>query len=869
MENKYTPKDIEQKWQGNWEGLFVSKEDPKKKKYYCLEMFPYPSGRIHMGHVRNYVIGDVIARYKIMNGYSVIHPIGWDAFGMPAENAAIEKGIHPAKWTYENIASMKAQIKKLGLSYDWSREIATCDEDYYKWNQWLFLKMYEKGIAYKKKSFVNWCPSCETVLANEQVEDGKCWRCDSIVKQKELEQWFFKITDYAEELLSYTDKLPGWPENVLMMQRNWIGKSTGAEIDFPIAGTKEKITVFTTRQDTIFGATFMSIAAEHPMVKVLVKGRNTEKDVMKFIEKVMQEDKIERTGEGTEKEGIFTGAYAINPFTKKEIPIWIGNFVLMEYGTGAVMAVPCHDTRDFAFAKKYNISMQLVIQNPERTLSVDAMKDAYVDDGFLANSGEFNNLSSSDAKERIVDYLEKNGIGKRRVNYRLRDWGISRQRYWGTPIPMVYCNQCGIVPVPEKDLPVKLPKDVAFTGKGGSPLLDAKGFVNVKCPKCKGDARRETDTMDTFVDSSWYFLRYTSPKNNDRPFDSEKAGYWMPVDQYIGGIEHAVMHLLYSRFFTKVVRDLGLTKIDEPFTNLLTQGMVCKETLRCPEHGWLFPEDVKDDKCRLCGKAVERGRVEKMSKSKKNVIDPDKLIDAYGADTVRLFSLFAAPPEKDLEWSDQGVDGAWRFLNRVWNLVVKYSDEIKDAKSEIEIAMLNDNEKALYRKTHQTIKKVAEDMERDFHFNTAIAAMMELVNEISGSGDIKIPSPLVGEGKGEGEKRANHAPVMKAALEALIILLSPFAPHICDELWSMLGNKGSVINIAWPQYNQDAIKAEEMLIVIQINGKVRGRVNLPANTAEEDIKKTALADTKTKEWISGKEIKKVIVVQNKLVNIVV
>ncbi|MBI5181201.1 MAG: leucine--tRNA ligase [Nitrospirae bacterium] len=853
MENNYIPKDIEQKWQKNWEGLFVSKEDPKKKKYYCLEMFPYPSGRIHMGHVRNYVIGDVIARYKIMNGYSVIHPIGWDAFGMPAENAAIEKGIHPAKWTYENIASMKAQIKKLGLSYDWSREIATCDEDYYKWNQWLFLKMYEKGIAYKKKSFVNWCPSCETVLANEQVEDGKCWRCDSIVKQKELEQWFFKITDYAEELLSYTDKLPGWPENVLMMQRNWIGKSTGAEIDFPIADTNGKITVFTTRQDTIFGATFMSIAAEHPMVKVLVKGKNTEKDVMKFVDKVMQEDKIERTGEGTEKAGIFTGAYAINPFTKKEIPIWIGNFVLMEYGTGAVMAVPCHDTRDFAFAKKYNLPIQLVIQSPERTLSVDAMTDAYIDDGFLVNSGEFNNLSSSDAKERIADYLEKNGIGKRCINYRLRDWGISRQRYWGTPIPMIYCNQCGIVPVPEKDLPVKLPKDVAFTGKGGSPLLDAKDFLNVKCPKCNGDARRETDTMDTFVDSSWYFLRYTSPKEDNRPFDSEKTKYWMPVDQYIGGIEHAVLHLLYSRFFTKVVRDLGLIKIDEPFTNLLTQGMVCKETLRCPEHGWLFLDDVKDDKCRLCGKGVERGRVEKMSKSKKNVIDPDKLIDAYGADTVRLFSLFAAPPEKDLEWSDQGVDGAWRFLNRVWNLVVKYSDGIKDAKAEIEIAKLNDNEKALYRKTHQTIKKVTEDIERDFHFNTAIAAMMELVNEISGS----------------GEKERVKTEVLKAALEALIILLSPFAPHICDELWSMLGNKGSVINIAWPKYNEDAIKAEEVLIVMQINGKVRGRINLPANTAEEDIKKTALSDERIKEWVAGKEIKKVNVVQNKLVNIVV
>ncbi|MBI3353893.1 MAG: leucine--tRNA ligase, partial [Nitrospirae bacterium] len=672
--------------------------------------------------------------------------------------------------------------------------------------------------------------------------------------------------------------------NVLAMQRNWIGRSAGAEIDFKIAGTNEKITVFTTRQDTLFGATFMSISPEHPLVKKLIKGKKTEKEVMAFVERIMHEDKIMRTAEGMEKEGIFTGAYAINPMTKKEMPIWVANFVLMEYGTGAVMAVPCHDTRDFAFAKKYNLPMQLVIQNPEGTLTLDNMKDAYVDEGYLINSGEFNNIPTSDAKERIADYLEKEGIGKRSINYRLRDWGISRQRYWGTPIPIIYCDKCCTIPVPEKDLPVKLPKDVAFTGKGASPLLSAKGFVDVKCPKCNGSAKRETDTMDTFVDSSWYFLRYTSAKDDTRPFDPEKVKYWMPVDQYIGGIEHAVMHLLYSRFFTKVIRDIGLIKVDEPFTNLLTQGMVCKETLRCPEHGWLFPEDLKDNRCAICGKEVERGRVEKMSKSKKNVVDPDKLIDNYGADTVRLFSLFAAPPEKYLEWSDQGVDGAWRFLSRVWVLIQRNSEAIRDTKGKIEISELDSAERGLYRKTHLTIKKVTEDIERDFHFNTAIAAMMELVNAISqfdfgtpltlilspeGRGDIKIPSPHGGEGKGEGEKKANQASVMKAALEALITLLSPFAPHICDELWSVLGNKGSVMDIPWPKYNEGAIKTEDVLIVIQINGKLRGKITLSAGTAEEEVKKGALEDERIKELIAGKAIRKVIVVKDKLVNIVV
>jgi len=653
LEDRYDFKKVEERWQRAWAEAktFKVSEDASKPKYYCLEMFPYPSGRIHMGHVRNYAIGDVISRYKRMRGFNVLHPMGWDSFGLPAENAAIKHGIHPQKWTLENIAFMRdKQLKRLGLSYDWDREVTTCLEEYYRWNQWFFIKMYERGLAYKKLSYVNWCPSCATVLANEQVEAGLCWRCGSVVQHKELEQWFFKITAYAEELLSYCDKLPGWPERVLTMQRNWIGKSTGVEADFTVEGTGEKLTIFTTRPDTLFGVTFMSIAPEHPALESLIAGKQQAGEVRAFVQRVLREDKAARTDETREKEGIFTGAYAINPLNKERVPVWVGNFVLMEYGTGAIMSVPAHDQRDFEFARKYGLSIRVVIQNPEKNLDPRTMKQAYVEDGTLVYSGEFDGLNNAEAKEKIADHVASSSIGKRTVNWRLRDWGISRQRYWGTPIPIIYCGACGAVPVAEKDLPVRLPVDVELTGKGSSPLAESKSFVETTCPACGGRARRETDTMDTFVDSSWYFLRYCSPREDKAPFDKKAAGYWMSVDQYIGGIEHAVLHLLYARFFTKVIRDFGLFSGDEPFQNLLTQGMVIKDGA-------------------------------KMSKSKGNVVDPDFILNKYGADTARLFSLFAAPPERDLDWSDQGVDGAFRFLHRVWAIVYKYSEDVKGIKA--------------------------------------------------------------------------------------------------------------------------------------------------------------------------------------------
>ncbi|MCX8034160.1 MAG: leucine--tRNA ligase, partial [Thermodesulfovibrio sp.] len=642
MNQNYDFKNIEKKWQDEWlkNKVFEVDEDPSKPKFYCLEMFPYPSGKIHMGHVRNYVIGDVIARYKRMKGFQVLHPMGWDAFGLPAENAAIKHGVHPAKWTYENIEYMKHQLIKLGLSYDWRREVTTCSPEYYKWNQWIFLKLYEKGLAYRKSSFVNWCPSCATVLANEQVIDGACWRCESQVEQKELEQWFLKITAYAEELLQDCDKLTGWPEKVLTMQRNWIGKSEGVEVDFPIEGMDEVLRIYTTRPDTIFGVTFMCISPEHPLAEKLCD----DKDALKKIIRLQREPEV--------KEGVFTGKYAINPLNKEKIPVWIANFVLMEYGTGAIMSVPAHDQRDFEFAMKYGIPIKVVIK-PEDREFYEPLKEAYEYEGIMVNSGEFSGLPSTEGKKAVADYIEKKGLGKKTINYRLRDWGISRQRYWGTPIPIIYCDKCGIVPVPEKDLPVILPENINLTGKGESPLKYVDDFYKTKCPLCSGSARRETDTMDTFVDSSWYFVRYCSLQNEEA-FHGEKIKYWMPVDQYIGGIEHAVLHLLYARFFTKVLRDLGIVPFDEPFERLLTQGMVCMESYRCPQHDWLFPKEVKDGKCINCGSVVTVGRVEKMSKSKKNIVDPDEMIEQYGTDTVRVFTLFAAPPEKDLEWSSQG-----------------------------------------------------------------------------------------------------------------------------------------------------------------------------------------------------------------------
>jgi leucyl-tRNA synthetase len=822
VDQKYTPTDIEQKWQKFWDEskTFQAVEDIQKQKYYLLEMFPYPSGRIHMGHVRNYSIGDVIGRFKRMRGYNVLHPMGWDAFGMPAENAAIQNKSHPAKWTYENIAYMRGQLKQLGLSYDWDRELATCDVGYYRWEQKIFLEMFSRGLAYKKTSFVNWCPKCETVLANEQVEDGGCWRCDSEVRQKELDQWFFRITDYADELLEWTHKLPGWPERVLIMQRNWIGKSFGCEINFPLENTSGFVKVFTTRQDTVYGATFMSLAPEHPMAAELTTA-DRKADVEAFIEKVRSTDRIKRTSEDFEKEGVFTGSYCVNPLTGTRMPVYLANFVLMDYGTGAVMAVPTHDQRDFEFARKYSLPLQVVIQPEGVTLNATEMKEAYTEPGFICNSGHFDGQNSDNAKEAIADFLQGRGIGVKTVNFRLRDWGISRQRYWGNPIPVIYCDVCGVVPVPEKDLPVTLPVDVAFTGEGGSPLAKMESFVTVDCPICGIAARRETDTMDTFVQSSWYFLRYCCPDLLDGPFDRTKVDYWMSVDQYIGGIEHAVMHLLYARFFTKVLRDMGYIACDEPFINLLTQGMVIKDGA-------------------------------KMSKSKGNVVDPDALIRKYGADTARLFSLFAAPPEKDLDWSDQGVDGSFRFLNRVWKLVHDKL-ELIDCAGCIDISALTVEERTLRRTVHKTIRKVTEDLEERFHFNTAIAAVMELLNTLQST---ELSSP-------------QHGAVMREALETIVLLLAPFVPHISEELWRSLGHTELLSSSAWPEYDRSAVLDEEVLVVVQVNGKLRSKITLPAGTDEETLKAKALVDEKVQPFLEGVQVRKVICVPGKLVNIVV
>ena len=705
---KYNPTELEERWQAYWEkeGLFKVVEDPEKEKYYLLEMFPYPSGKIHMGHVRNYTIGDVVARYKRMRGKNVLHPMGWDAFGLPAENAAIENKTHPAKWTYRNIRSMKTQLKRMGFSYDWDRELATCDPEYYLWEQLIFLKMYEKGLAYKKRTYVNWCESCQTVLAKEQVENGCCWRhTDQEVKLKEMDSWFFKTTDYAEEILEHCDRLPGWPERVLTMQKNWIGKSFGAIIRFPIVDSEEVIEVYTTRQDTVYGATFMCFAPEHPMIKELIQGQPQEKEVLAFIERTLKVDSYIRAADFTVKEGIFTGRHCLNPVTEERIPIYVANFVLFDYGTGAIMAVPTHDQRDFEFAKKYDLRLRVVIQGPGDPLSEETMTEAYEGEGILVNSGPFNGQRNLAALDSIAEYLESKGMGYKTVNFRLRDWNISRQRYWGAPIPIVYCDRCGTVPVPEEDLPVVLPLDLEMRPNGGSPLPFEPSFYESACPKCKGPARRETDTMDTFVESSWYFDRYASPDYDQGPVDPKKVDYWMPVDQYIGGIEHAILHLLYSRFYTRVLRDFGYLKVAEPFTKLLTQGMVCKETQKCPKHGFLYPHEVKDNRCVHCDSEIMVGNTVKMSKALRNVVDPEELIDRYGADTVRMFCLFASPPERDLEWSEQGVEGSFRFLNRVWRLVWDNVEKISEIYSYDGKEPLSGELKDLHRKTHQTIKK--------------------------------------------------------------------------------------------------------------------------------------------------------------------
>ncbi len=855
---KYEPQKIEEKWQHKWEKerTFKVSEDKSKPKYYLLEMFPYPSGKIHIGHVRNYTIGDVVARYKRMRGFNVLHPMGWDAFGLPAENAAIEHKIHPLKWTNENIAHMKKQLKRMGFSYDWDREVSTCEPKYYRWEQLFFIWMYEKGLAYKKRSSVNYCGKCETVLANEQVEAGLCWRCSTEVTEKTLDQWFFKITAYVEELLEYCDKLPGWPEKVLTMQKNWIGKSYGCEVDFPLVDKPGAIKVFTTRQDTLFGATFMLIAAEHPLVMELAKGKSCEKDVAGFVEKVKKQDKLMRTSEYYEKEGMFLETYCENPLTGKQMPIYAANFVLADYGTGCVMAVPTHDQRDFEFAKKFNLPLIVVIQPKDKILDAATMTEAYVDEGILVNSGQFNGMENTKVLDAIADFLEAQGKGKRTIQYRLRDWGISRQRYWGAPIPMINCDKCGIVPVPESDLPVILPENVKLSSEGGSPLAALSEFVETKCPQCGGKAKRETDTMDTFVESSWYFDRFCCPDFDVKPgLDRKKLDYWMPVDQYIGGVEHAILHLLYARFYTKMLRDFGVIGVDEPFTNLLTQGMVCKETMKCPEHGYLFPDQAAEGKCHLCQKEVIIGKTEKMSKSLKNVIDPDYLINTYGADTARIFCLFAAPPEKDLEWSDQGVEGSFRFLNRLWRIFIEYLGDIKKVSLPETGIDLEGEWKNLRRKTHQTIRKVTVDIEDRFHFNTAISAVMELVNAV-----YLVTRPAKSDTKALS--------IIREALEAAVVLLAPIVPHIAEELWQMIGHKDAVADAPWPKYNEAIASEDEITVVIQINGKLRSRITVPIGEDPEKIKADALADEKIKAMLKDAAVKKVIYVPNKLVNIV-
>ena len=857
---KYNPKELEKKWQESWKRhkLFKVVEEPEKEKYYLLEMFPYPSGKIHMGHVRNYTIGDVIARYKRMRGKNVLHPMGWDAFGLPAENAAIENKTHPYKWTSDNIVSMRSQLSRMGFSYDWTRELATCDPDYYRWEQYIFIKMYEKGLAYKKRTHVNWCESCQTVLAKEQVENGCCWRhTDREVELKEMDSWFFKITDYAEDILDKCDELTGWPERVITMQKNWIGKSHGAIIKFPLVDSDDIIDVYTTRQDTVFGATFMCFAPEHPLLKEIVKGMPQENDVLNFIEKTLKVDGYVRTSELTEKEGVFTGRYCLNPLTNEKIPVYVANFVLFDYGTGAIMSVPTHDQRDFDFAKKYNIPMRVVISPQDSKLDPDTMTEAYEEEGILVNSGPFNGKGNINALDDIADYLASNNLGYKTTNYRIRDWNISRQRYWGAPIPIIYCDKCGTVPVNEEDLPVVLPLNLELRPGGGSPLSFAPEFYETTCPKCKGKARRETDTMDTFVESSWYFSRYACPDYDKGPVEKTRVEYWMPVDQYIGGIEHAILHLLYSRFYTRVLKDLGYIHVKEPFTNLLTQGMVCKETEECPEHGYLFPHEVIDGLCSRCKSPVKTGKSLKMSKSKKNVVDPSELVERYGADTVRMFCLFASPPERDLEWSDQGVEGAYRFLNRIWRLVSDNIDKLAQATVYSENIPISGDLKSINRKTHETIKRVTNDIEERFHFNTAISAVMELVNDIY---------RYINNDSGKNEKAWS---VIRTSVEAVIRLLSPVVPHITEELWRILGHENFLLDVEWPSYSEDALEVEKKLIVIQVNGKVRSRIDIPSSYTKDEIEKEAVSDERIRNFIGDKTIIKVIVVQQKLVNIVI
>lgn len=824
MKEKYNFTEIEKKWQDVWEkeNAFKTVEDYDKEKYYVLEMFPYPSGKLHMGHVRNYSIGDVIARFKRLKGYNVLHPMGWDSFGLPAENAAIKNDIHPAIWTDSNIAEMHRQLQGLGFSYDWDREVATCKEEYYKWMQWIFIQFYNKGLAYKKDNPVNWCPSCQTVLANEQVVDGCCERCHTPVTKKRLSQWYMKITDYADRLLKDLDKMPGWPEKVKLMQKNWIGRSTGAEVTFEIENFSKKLQIYTTRPDTLFGVTYMVLAPEHPFVPELTNGTEYEAAVKAYQEECQHKSEIERTSLSKEKTGVFTGCYGINPVNGKKVPIFISDYVMMDYGTGAIMAVPAHDQRDFEFAKKFDLDIVPVVdsQNPE--IDINNLTEAFVAEGTMINSGKYTGMNNKEAIDEITKDLEADGLGKAQVNYKLRDWLISRQRYWGCPIPMVYCEECGWVPEKEENLPVKLPTDVEFTGKGDSPLKTSKTFGETTCPCCGKKAVREFDTMDTFVDSSWYFLRYCDAHNSEKPFDKKKADYWMNVDQYIGGVEHAILHLLYARFFQMVMHDLGLVDAEEPFDNLLTQGMVIKDGA-------------------------------KMSKSLGNIVSPEEIQAKYGADTARLFILFAAPPEKELDWSDAGVEGSYRFLNRVYRLVQEYVNEIRgDFRGSETITIQSAEDKALNFQLNATVKKVTEDAGGRFSFNTAISSIMELVNALYKykQGEVNVP-------------------LMNDAIEKLILILNPFVPHITEELWNDLGHEDRVYQQIWPEFDPAALELETVEIIVQVNGKLKDKMAFEKNAEKSAIEEAALASERVQDAIAGKSVVKTIVVPNKLINFVV
>jgi leucyl-tRNA synthetase len=851
----YKPQTIEKKWQERWRSAraFEVSEDPDKPKYYCLEMFAYPSGHAHVGHVRNYMIGDVVARMKRMRGFNVLHPFGWDAFGLPAENAAIKSGTHPEKWTLENIEHMKGQLQRIGISYAWDREIATCLPDYYKWNQWLFVRMLERDLAFRKRSSVNWCPSCNTVLANEQVVDGGCWRCGTTVTTRELEQWFFRITAYADELLQAAEHLDGWPEKVLTMQQNWIGRSEGARLRFELANVgprasgsglqaPESIEVFTTRIDTIYGATFVLLAPEHPLVQQWSREPGGEAFTANLKRFQAQDRTARMTGE-VEKEGFDTGRRAINPFTGNEIPVWVANFVLVEYGTGAVMGVPAHDQRDFEFARKYGLPITVVVRptdGPEP--KAENLTEAVSNDGVLVNSGQYDRLDSDAARAAMTTDAQERGLGEATIQYRLKDWGISRQRYWGTPIPVIYCDKCGIVAVPDKDLPVLLPKTAEFTGRGDSPLAHIPEFVNTKCPKCGGPGRRETDTMDTFVDSSWYFYRFCDPTNEELPFEPSTVAYWGPVDFYSGGVEHAILHLIYSRFFARVFRDLGLTAIDEPFTRLLTQGMVLKS-----------------------------GQV--MSKSKGNVVDPDDMIQKFGADALRLYVMFVAPPEKEIEWTDKGLEGSFRFLTRVWRLVDRLADTIGgEGIPKPEGLSLDDRERALRRKTHETIRRVTHDLDPRVHLNTAVSGLMELVNELyafCGRSDSTLLASEAEDAESLGTmERPSTVAVVKEAIDALVRMLSPFAPHMAEELWERLGHANGIVAAGWPSFDEAVARAEEIVVPVQVNGKVRSRVTVPAGTSEDRLRELVLAEPQVAKYVGGKTLKKMVVVNGRLVSIV-